>query len=313
MAPRLRWTTGVATSSVRSETGPISIAAAIRPRWVGCQRVVNGFAITASDMSGRGQAIGGRHHATRGERSGAARLRPLLGWLAWFAGLIATGVLTLVLLADANAARGRLEQAQWWRTHTLAVLIDAERLDTALNRALLATGHPAAPNGAGDGLDGYRELSGELGRLTRDNSSQQRRLAELDRRVLAFTSSSAAASARPGETGAALAGQRRLALNSAETVLATFKAEEHRLLRIREARTADHVARSRRFERVLLWLDGVLLMVIAGVVAAMLRAQGTAARTAAKVAENERLYRLLADNATDVVLRTADPGAVRCI
>ncbi len=229
--------------------------------------------------------------------------------MAWFAGLIAIGVLTLVLVVDADAARGRQEQAQWWRTHTLDVLIDAERLDTALNRALPGTGHAGALNSSDGGLADYHKLAGALRWLTRDNASQQRRLAELDRRVRALAAP-VAISAQRDESIAALAGQRRLALDSAETVLAAIKAEEQRLLRIRDARTADYDARGRRFERTMLWLDGALLIVVAGAVAAMLRARGAAARTAAKVAENERLYRLLADNATDVVLRTADDGLI---
>ncbi len=238
-----------------------------------------------------------------GQRTVGA-LRPVWMWLAWIGGLVVVATLALVLVANTDAARDQQERAQWWRTHTLEVLIDAERLDTALNRSLRGehdfalTRRPEALGTLRQGLSDYRDLARALRGLTRDNASQQHRLADLDLRVGAFASAAAPVAMSPSADDTGRIERGRLEVVSADAILAQIKAEERRLLTVREARAAESAARSRRFGRVVLWLDGALLLMIAGAVVAALRARAAADRTAAEAAahlnESHRLFTMAA-------------------
>lgn len=69
-----------------------------------------------------------RRGPTGDEERRARALRPVWMWVAWIGGMVVlTATLTLVLVANIDAARDPGERAQWWRTHTLDVLIDVER------------------------------------------------------------------------------------------------------------------------------------------------------------------------------------------
>jgi PAS domain S-box-containing protein len=210
-------------------------------------------------------------------------------------------VLTITLDRNSAAARQRQESAQWWRAHTLSVLIAAEAADTALNKALrgergyVLTAKPRALATFEDGLADYHRLARRLRGLTPDNGSQQRRVTELDRRVRSFTATAVpvVALVKAGRTAEALAaarvGRERETLEDATLVLDQIKTEETRLLKLRQAMSADAAARSERFGQIILWFDGALLLMIACAVAAVLWGRAAAGRTAAAVATNERL------------------------
>jgi PAS domain S-box-containing protein len=246
-------------------------------------------------------------------------------WLVLGAVFLALFALVLVTVRTSEAMQEQQRQAQWWRAHTLDVLLSAERMDTAINRALrgergyVLTRHPASLETFRRGLRDYAGTSRHVHELTGDNRVQQERLAELDRRVRAFAalSSDVVARVRAGDLARAMVavrtGAEREAVEDASAVLEVIKAEERRLLSAREARNAQAMARTARFARVSLALVVVLILVVAGVVTAMLRARAAAWRAAEEVRASERRYRLLADNATDVVLRTDEAGTVTYI
>ena len=251
-----------------------------------------------------GTLAGKQRSAIGGKRASARRITSWWPWFAWIGGFIALASLTVALARNSDESRERQQSAQWWRTHTLSVLIDAEAADTALNKALrgergfVLTERRGALATFERGLVDYRRLADRLRMRTRDNASQQRRLAELDRRVAAFV-----AVARPviddvklGYTDRAMAkthvGLERETLENATEVLDGVKAQERRLLRLREASSAEAAERSRRFERVVLLFDGVLLIMVAGAVAAALRGRAAATRTAEAIARNERFLTL---------------------
>ncbi|WP_375427595.1 PAS domain-containing protein [uncultured Sphingomonas sp.] len=252
-----------------------------------------------------------RERAAVEQRSAARDKRPAprrsvlsWTWVVLVGAFAALATLTFAVAARADAARDTQLDAQWWRTHTLDVLIDAEAVDTALNKALrgergyVLTARPGALATFERGLADYRRLADRLRRLTRDNASQQRRLAELDRRVAAFaaTSLSAMELMKSGQADRALAvvrtGRERESLENATATLDEIKAEERSLLGLREARSAEAAARSERLGRIVPVLDGALLFAIGCAIAAVLRARAAADRTAAAIAKNERLLNL---------------------
>jgi PAS domain S-box-containing protein len=233
--------------------------------------------------------------------------------------------LMLALVRNAEAARGHQERAQWWRNHSLQVMITAETLDTALNKALrgergfVLTGHPNSLAMFKQGFADYRAHAGQLRSLTRDNAGQQRRLTQLAARVEAFRQVSQAVVelAENGQSEAATAairtGREREAVEQASAILDRVKADERRLLAIREADNAAAADQIRRAGRVILWLNGALVLVIAAAVMAMLRARDAAARSTAAVRESERLYRLLAEHSDDMIVRIGLDGIHRYV
>ncbi len=253
-------------------------------------------------------------------RSSASRL-----WLACLTGFIALAVLTLALVRNSDAAQDRHDNAQKWHSHTLSVLISAEQIDTALNKALrgergyVLTAHPKSLVTFEQGLADYTKISGRLRELTRDNALQQHRLEELDARarVFARVSRHAVELVRRGKHQEAFAALRsgggRVALENASAMLDQIKAEERRLLTIRDARNAAMADRSKRYGHVILWLTAALLIMIGGAVILMLRARSRADATACAAVESERLYRLLADYSNDMIVRIGLDGVRRYV
>ena len=239
--------------------------------------------------------------------------------------LIALGLLTLALVWNMERAQDRQEQTQWWRAHTLSVLIDAERIDTALNKALrgergyVLTRHPKSLTTFERGLADYSRLAGDLRSLTRDNSSQQRRLIDLDLRVQAFARASrhVVDLMKAGDAASAMVavrtGREREAVENASLALDEVKAEERRLLAARARRNAESVAQTRSNNRVVLGAAAVLLALVAASVATMLRSREHALRATMAVKESERLYRLLADHSNDMIVRVGLDGIRRYV
>ncbi|MGY4397983.1 PAS domain S-box-containing protein [Sphingomonas sp. UYAg733] len=251
---------------------------------------------------------------------GRAGLRMI--WSGCFVCIVILALLTLALVRNTDAAQEQQERAQWWRAHTLNVLIDAEAIDTALNKTLrgergyLLTTHPKSLAIFRQGLTDYYRHARRLHWLSRDNAGQQRRLAELDARVSAFrrVSADVVDLVRKGQTEAALnsarTGREREAVENASSVLDQIKAEERRLLSLREAAHNRAAVRIKNVGHIALALNTGLLLMIAGAIIILLRARVAAQRATIAVQDSEQQYRLLADNATDVVLRTNDDGFV---
>ncbi|WP_375402138.1 PAS domain S-box protein [uncultured Sphingomonas sp.] len=206
-----------------------------------------------------------------------------------------------MLVQNSIEARHRQDEAQWWRTHTLRVLIDVEAVDTALNKALrgergyVLTVRPGALATFEQGLLDYHKVVRRIRRLTRDNVLQQRRLTELDGRVATFTATAlpvvdlVKAGKVEQAVAAARVGREREALENATALLDEIRAEEGRLLRSRESLSAEATARSDRFGRIVLLVFAGLLAIIAGAVAAVLRGRAASERTTAAILEKERL------------------------
>ena len=57
-------------------------------------------------------------------------------FIAYIAGLLLLFLLITALSNNVNLARVQQEKAQWWRVHTLDVLLTEEQIDTALNKVL---------------------------------------------------------------------------------------------------------------------------------------------------------------------------------
>jgi PAS domain S-box-containing protein len=243
-------------------------------------------------------------------------------WFIFGAGFVALIALVLGTIRSSAVTQAQQAQAQWWRAHTLDVLISAEQMDTALNKALrgergyVLTRHPKSLATFRQGLSDYARGSRHVRDLMRDNPVQRERLAELDRRVKAFAAVSldvvnrVRAADWAGAMAAVRTGREREAVEDASVILDRIKAEERKLLAAREIRNAETMARTAWLTRIGLGLTLVLLLIIGGAITAMLRARAAAWRATEAVRTSERRYRLLADNATDVVLRTDDAGDV---
>lgn len=248
-------------------------------------------------------------------------------WLFTFSALaLATlALLVIVLVWSSGRALSQQEQTQWWRTHTLKVLIDAERLDTALNEALrgergyVLTGDPRSLAAFRRGLGDYRSIVTELRALTRDNAAQQRRVNDLDRRVRAFGHASRhiVNLVTQGKQAAALAavraGREHAAIDDFSSTLDEVKAEEHRLLTVREQRDDESAARTGRYTHIFLGTAVLLLALLTAAVAAMLRSRELALRAAVKIRRSEYLYRLLADHSNDMIVRIGLDGIRRYV
>ncbi|MEG3176563.1 PAS domain S-box protein [Sphingomonas sp. RB3P16] len=237
----------------------------------------------------------------------------------------ALALITLALVRNVDRAQDLQEQAQWWRMHTLSVLVDAERIDTALNKALrgergfVLTRHPKALATFKQGLIDYAKVASELRVLTRDRILQQRRLGELDRRVAAFArvSRQVVDLVTDGKEALAMAtvrtGREREAVENASSMLDEIKAEERRLLTVRERSSVMSAEQARRSGRVVLCVAAVLLVLIAGAIAAMLRSRDRSLRSAVAAKESERLYRLLADHSNDLIVLIGLDGIRRYV
>jgi PAS domain S-box-containing protein len=114
---------------------------------------------------------------------------------------------------------------------------------------------------------------------------------------------------RSAEAIAAVRGGReRQLLEGAGRLLGEIKLEERRLLASREARERESATRARRFGHLILGAAGVLLLLLTAAGAATLRSRDHAFRAMAEVRERERLYRLLADNTNDMIVRIGLDG-----
>ena len=251
--------------------------------------------------------------------------RAVRGWVIWISVVAVLAGLTLDLVRNSGAAQLQQRKVQWWYTHTLNVLIDAEKLDTALNKAArgergyLLTGHSRSLATYNAGLAEYNRLAPELTRLTRDNASQQQRTAELQRHAQGFTiaAGQVVELVQNGQNEAALrvarAGLERMAVERASLVLSAIKAEENRLLHLREARDAVAAARIRNSGLVVSALNGLLVLLVAVAAAAMLRSRNGALVAAREARESGARYRLLAEHSNDMIVRLGLDGVRRYV
>ena len=240
---------------------------------------------------------------------------------------------TIFLLFALLVTMGRLtetthsqqDQAQWWRNHTLDVLMSSEQMDTALNKALrgereyVLTRQSAALATFQQGLRQSAWLLRHVHELTRDNPGQQNRLAELDRRIEVFGQISrhvvglAEGSNWAGAYAIARTGRDREALDNASMILEQIKSEEHKLLTKRAARNAEITARTARNARIVLGISFMLLLMVAGAFLLMLRARTAAWRAAEAAKISERLYRLMAEHSNDMVVSIGLDGVRRYV
>lgn len=244
----------------------------------------------------------------------------------WWACVILTGGilagLATATVGNVNAAVAQERRAAQWYSHTQTVLLRAEQVDTTLNKMLRAqrgfvlTGSPVSYRVYRQTRTDYRRLSARLDRLTADNPIQQNHIRELERRVAALlaTSEPVIQDALSGRTRDAIAslrtGNERLAMERVGALLDRIKAEERRLLDIREAKSRSAAAEIRRTGRTILILNGLFLVGLGVVAVALLRALAAKSSAEQAVRHSERQYRLLADNASDVILRTAETGHI---
>ncbi len=245
-------------------------------------------------------------------------------FIAYIAGLLLLFLLITALSNNVNLASVQQEKAQWWRVHTLDVLLTAEQIDTALNKVLrgergyLLTLHPKSLATFQRGLSDYHRAEFHLTRLTKDNARQQRRIADLDRRTSAlFTLATGAvdhAKADRITTVHLLANSHeREIIEDVTALLEKIKAEERALLHQRERMNVVTSARIKLYGQILLGLIGALVLIASGAVAAALRERRAALATARRAEQSERLYRLMADHSNDMIVRIGLDGIRRDI
>lgn len=240
---------------------------------------------------------------------------------------------TIFLLLALLVTMGRLtettqsqqEQAQWWRNHTLDVLLSSEQMDTALNQALrgereyVLTRQSAALATFRQGVRQSALLLQHVRKLTRDNPGQQNRLAELDRRIEAFGQISrqvvglAEGNNWAGAYATARTGRDREALDNASVILEKIKSEERKLLTKRAARNTEVTAWTARNAKIVLGISLMLLLMVAGAFLLIFRARTAAWRAAEAAKLSERLYRLMAEHSNDMVVSIGPDGVRRYV
>ncbi len=254
-----------------------------------------------------------------------ARLNPTRSWWMFAVGFVALAGLAVTIMVTSETMQAHQEQTQWWRVHSLDVLISTEQADTALNRALrgergyLATQRPRSLALFRSSLDDVGRLSTHIQGLTRDNAVQQRRLRELARHVAVFAKSArrtvdrVARNDLEGAIAGTKTGRERDAIEAASLVLDEIKIDERKLLALREARNAEMLARAANVTRVVLGLILLLLILVGAAAAAMLRARADAWRASEEVKASERLYRLMAEHSNDMVVAIGLDGVRRYV
>ncbi len=204
-------------------------------------------------------------------------------------------VLATLSLGSVRASAERA-QAEARQTHTLRVILEAERLATALQamqrgqRGYLLTGDRLHLEPYFEGAGREAGLRASLRRQTRDNARQQANLAELDRsvdtfgRFLALTINGAASGQRASAVALVQSGGGTQRMQAVLSVLERIVGEEQRLLGLWSI-AADHA--DRRVNQFTWWLTiaGTTLLVLATVLGA------TALRRHVQRAEVEHLLR----------------------
>ena len=259
------------------------------------------------------------------ERSMASRLTFARSGLIFGATFIVLLALVLTMGRLTQVTQDQQGQAQWWRTHTLDVLLTAEQMDTALNEALrgergyVLTRHPKSLKTFRRGLNDYRQFSRHIRELTRDNPGQQTRLFELDKRVKSFAlvSSHVVSLVQTSRWKAAFAavrtGREREAIENASVTLDEIKAEERALLVKRTARNAEITARAARNTKTALGITILLLLVIGGAFVVLVRARTAAWRAAEAAKADKRLYQLMAEHSNDMIVSIGPDGRRRYV
>lgn len=248
-----------------------------------------------------------------------------LSWLVFATGFVILAALALTIVQSSEATQAQQQKAEWWRKHTLDVLISTEQADTAINRALrgersfLATKRQASLHLYRQSLVDVAQLSHHISDLTKDNASQQRRLRELDRQVADFANianqvvARVAANDLPGAAAASPNGREREPVEAASVVLDEIKVVERRLLNARESENGEVLLRAARITRVVLGLILLLLTLVAAAIMAMLRARAAVSRTTEELKASERLYRLMAEHSNDMVVAIGLDGVRRYV
>lgn len=259
------------------------------------------------------------------KRQHVARLSPARSWLLFGFSFVLLTALALTIILTSEATYAQQERAQWWRVHTLDVLISTEQTDTALNRAMrgersyLATQRPKSLMLFEQSLTDFARLTRHVRDLTRDNDAQQRRLRDLDRHVATFASIAQRVVDRvkvddlPGALAVSPLGREREAVEAASVVLDEVKIVERRLLAAREVKNAEVLAQSTRITRIVLGLIAMLLLLVAAAVTIMLRARADVLRATDEVKASERLYRLMSENSNDMVVAIGLDGVRRYV
>ncbi|WP_051007281.1 PAS domain S-box protein [Sphingomonas sp. PAMC 26621] len=231
----------------------------------------------------------------------------------------------MTIILTSEATRAQQERAQWWRVHTLDVLISTEQADTALNRAMrgersyLATQRPQSLMLFEQSLSDFARLTRHVRELIRDNDAQLRRLRVLDRHVATFASIAQRVVDRVrvhdlrGAIMISPVGREREAVEAASVVLDQVKTVERRLLAQREVKNAQVLAQSARITRIVLGLIVLLLLLVAAAVTIMLRARAEVLRATDEVKASERLYRLMSENSNDMVVAIGLDGVRRYV
>jgi PAS domain S-box-containing protein len=253
------------------------------------------------------------------------RLSPARSWVLFGAGFTALAALALTIIVTSETTQAHQKDTQWWRGHSLDVLISTEQADTALNRAMrgergyLATQLPQSLALFRTSLADVARLSARIRTLTSDNVSQQRRLRELERHVNVFAASARRTVARveANDVNGAIAitktGREREAIEASSAVFEEIKTVERRLLAQREVLNTQVLARSASITRVVLGLILLLLALVGAAAAAMLRARGAAWRATEEVKASERRYRLMAEHSNDMVVSIGLDGVRRYV
>lgn len=213
-------------------------------------------------------------------------------WLIMFAAVTSLGFLTYALSTNARDARAQHQATQSLYSHTLDVLLVAERIDTGLNKALrgergyLLSSDRRSLKTFEQGRSETISYTLKLAKLTRDNPSQQVRVARLRavsgkylnwlENVVDLTRNRQIERALAYETS----GESRERIEAVRVLLSEIRDEERRLLVKRQAAASLAWARNDRLGRILGFLNWLLLIAVGSIAFATVQARAAAVRTA---------------------------------